>query len=655
MAINQLGFEQAATLIAALHTQVTGQSSIAPTDTASFVSMAQATLQAGYEPVLNAIGQVLGRTLIAVRPYSRKFKGLEMSSERWGGITRKINFGENALDPYTALDPDQIGDPTFNLTDGSSIDQYVVKKPKVLQTVYVGQNVYESSYTIFTKQLDTAFSSPAEFSAFMSGLMTHFSNEREQYLESLSRAILCNMIGAKKVLDAAGVDLQIIDLLAEYNTATGQSLTATTVKLPANYPAFTKWCYAYIQHVSELFTERTEMYQRPLTNFHIMRHTPKADQRLFMDADFLAHMTAEVLADTYHDNFLRYSEVEAVNFWQAAKDPNEVNVKPVYLNADCEFVNATDPVLVEGIVGVLMDRDAAGYNLADDTLVASPYNAKGQYYNLYNHVRIQLQNDLTEKAVVFCIGGSVNPNPPQPSGGKVFEGEVFAMQSDPDVNYAGSDPMYLDYRFNTPSPVPSSIFVTVDGVEVEIPRFETDQALVYGEFDDDQNPIFTNYPYAVIFMGGDTADCEQFIFDTAEEDTYDVQINVPGVASPEPERTTLYDGSVTLTVDGEHSSTGEVQLEEGHEIDLNGQIPNSVIVTAGGVTTTIPRFPAEDPCYGNYEGTYGEGYPVFITYPFFIHLNVTDLVCDSIDVDAPVASAGTFDIKIEAYVYPKDK
>ena len=404
MAINQLGFEQAATLLAALHTQVTGMASITPTDTASFTSMAQATLAAGYDPVMNAIGQVLGRTLIAVRPYSRKFKGLEMSSERWGGITRKINFGEKALDPYAALDPDLIGDPTYALADGGSIDQYKIKTPSVLETVYVGQDVYESSYTVMKKQLETAFRSAEDFGAFLSGLMTHFSNEREQYLESMSRAILCNMIGAKKVLDSQGVDLQIIDLLAEYNTETGLSLTSTSVREPDNYPAFCKWAYAYIQHVSEMFTERTEMFQRPLTSFHIMRHTPKADQRLFMDADFLAHMTAEVLADTYHDNFLRYSEVEAVNFWQAAKDPNEVNVKPVYLNGDCEYVNATDPVLVEGIVGVLMDRDAAGYNLADDELVASPYNAKGQYYNLFNHVRIQLQNDLTEKAVVFCIG-----------------------------------------------------------------------------------------------------------------------------------------------------------------------------------------------------------------------------------------------------------
>ena len=492
MGINSLDFEQSATLIAALHSQVTGIASITPTDTASFISMAQATLRAGYEPVLNAIGQVLGRTLIAVRPYSRKFKGLEMSSERWGGITRKINFGENALDPYTALDPDQIGDPTFSLTDGDSIDQYVVKKPKVLETVYVGQNVYESSYTIFTKQLDTAFSSPSEFGAFMAGLMTHFSNEREQYLESLSRSILCNLIGAKKVLDSAGVDLQIIDLLAEYNTATGQALTSTTVKLPANYPAFCKWAYAYIQHVSEMFTERTEMFQRPLTSIKIMRHTPKADQRLFMDADFLAHMTAEVLADTYHDNFLRYSEVEAVNFWQAALDPNEVNVKPVYLNGDCEYVNATDPVLVEGIVGVLMDRDAAGYNLADDDLVASPYNAKGQYYNLYNHVRIQLQNDLTEKAVVFCIGGGAVVS------SDIFNGKAITqMDAQMGVAISGKIPMGEGVSYADAAAAPAKIEIEYDGNTYEITKTVSGTIASYMVMTELSAPDFENYPVMV--------------------------------------------------------------------------------------------------------------------------------------------------------------
>ena len=488
MAINTMGFEQASALLTALYSQVTGSADAStPVDTSSFVSMAQATLRSGYEPVMSAISQVLGRTLIAVRPYSRKFKGLEMTADRWGGITRKINFIDNALDS---------ADPTFALVEGQPVDQFVVKKPKVLETHYYGQNVYESSYTIFTKQLDTAFSSPAEFASFMSGLMTHFSNEREQYLESLSRSILCNLIGAKKVLADASVANQVIDLLAEYNTATGQSLTATTVKLPANYPAFCKWAYAYIQHVSDMFTERTGMFQRPLTNYAIMRHTPKVDQRLFMDADFLAHMTAEVLADTYHDNFLRYSEVEAVNFWQSALEPDAVNVKPVYLNASAEYVNAESAVEVEGVVGVLIDRDAAGYNLADDDLVSSPYNAKGQYYNLFNHVRIQLQNDLTEKAVVFCIGGSVNPSP---AGTVLYNGPYETTAGPGGLNIA----VLTTTETLTSDHLPASLTVDLNGTEVTLPAVMDGDVHkgIWGEMNG-ETPSFVTYPCAV-FVSGD--------------------------------------------------------------------------------------------------------------------------------------------------------
>ena len=54
--------EQAYQLINLLHTQATGQVAITPTDYSSFVSVAQATLQAGYEPTLQAISQVLQRT-----------------------------------------------------------------------------------------------------------------------------------------------------------------------------------------------------------------------------------------------------------------------------------------------------------------------------------------------------------------------------------------------------------------------------------------------------------------------------------------------------------------------------------------------------------------------------------------------------------------
>ena len=249
--------EQAYQLINLLHTQATGQVAIQPTDYSSFVSVAQATLQAGYEPTLQAISQVLQRTIVAVRPYSEKFKGLQMTAETWGGILRKINFA----------DREAIEDPTHETVEGQSIDQYVVRKPKILETRYVGSDVYLGSYTIYREQLKVAFENESNFGAFMSGLMTHFLNERTQWLENLKRGILANAIAGKNAIGGSSV----IHLLTEYNTLTGLSLTATTVMQPANYKPFMQWVYSRVSEISRLMSERSGLFQQPITGVPIMR------------------------------------------------------------------------------------------------------------------------------------------------------------------------------------------------------------------------------------------------------------------------------------------------------------------------------------------------------------------------------------------------
>lgn len=389
MAVNTMGIQDAYALIAELHLQATGRKVLTPVNTVDFISVAQATLANGYEPVLNAISQVIGRTLVAVRPYDRKFKGLETSAERWGGIIRKLSFA----------DKDPISNPSFTLTEGAAVDQFVVRKPVVLETRYVGSDIWQGQYTITTKQLELAFSSPEEFARFMSGLMTHFANEREQWLEEMSRITLANFMGALNVLGTG----HVIHLLTEYNTATGLSLTATTVRQPANYPAFVRWMYARVNTLSRMMTERSQLFQQTITGYPILRHTPVADQRIFLDADLLSHMEAEVLADTYHDNYLSMAETEAVSYWQNIQSPNSISIKPVYVDSTGAVVTNAANQAVSNIVGVMFDRDAVGYNIYQDTLDASPYNAKGQYYNLFNNVRIQYQNDVTEKGILLVL------------------------------------------------------------------------------------------------------------------------------------------------------------------------------------------------------------------------------------------------------------
>lgn len=388
MAVNTMTKEQAYQLITAIHKQATGQNAIQPTDLSSFISVAQSTLMAGTEQTLNAITQVLQRTIIAVRPYDEKFKGLEYSADTWGGIIRKINFA----------DTDPEADATHYTVDGQSVDQYVVKKPKVLETRYVGSDVYDAHYTIFKQQLKTAFTSEENFGAFITGLLEHFSNERKQWFENLKRSILANAIAGKYEIN----DSSVIHLLTEYNTETGLSLTAQDVMLPANYKPFMQWVYSRVAELTRLMSERSELFQQKITGFPIMRHTPLRDLRVYMDAKFLESMDARVLADTYHDNFLKYSDVEAVSYWQAIQNPREVSATPVYVDNTGAVKNGNAQV-VENVIGVLFDRDAMGYNIYEDVLETSPYNAKGQYYNLYAHADVQLQSDFTEKIVVLLL------------------------------------------------------------------------------------------------------------------------------------------------------------------------------------------------------------------------------------------------------------
>ena len=392
MSVNVMNFEQAATLLTSLHEQATGQTAITPTDESGFVSMAQATLRAGYDPIINAISQMIGQTLIAVRPYGAKLMGLEKSAGEWGGIKRKINFIEGTPED----------EQSYNLTDGSAIDQYVVKKPKILETHYYGRAIYSDIYTLgIEAQLKTAFTSSSEFGRFMSGLMQHFANQREQWLEDMRRGLVSNFIAAKYTADGGTGDM-VVHLLTEYNAATGGSYTSTTIKDPANFAGFTRWLYARLNTLARLMSERSEKFQQRVNGKPIMRHTPAADLKVYMLAEYKDMIDAMGLAVTYNDNYLKTADTEGISFWQSIDDSDEIQITPAYVDSDLAIA-AASPVTLTDVVGVMFDRDACGYHIYRDTLETSPYNARGSYYNMFPHVEVQLMNDITEKGIVLIL------------------------------------------------------------------------------------------------------------------------------------------------------------------------------------------------------------------------------------------------------------
>lgn len=392
MSVNTMNFEQASVLLTALHQQATGQTAIVPTSMEDFVSMAQATIRTGYDPVLNAITQVLNRTIVSVRPYERKFAGLNWGSDRWGAVVRKLNFIEG--------EPEE--EQAYNIPDGKLSGVIPIKKPKVLETHFYGRNIYSDVYTVSEKQLTNAFKSYDSFNEFLSGLMTHFSNQREQWLEEMARGGVANFIGAKITADTNSPNGQVLHLLTEYNTETGLSLDSQTVRQPENFTPFIRWMYGRLNTLARKMSERSELFQQKLNQGHIMRHTPARDLKAYMLAEFKDQIDAQALATTYNENYLKMADNEGVSYWQAIEDPAKIQITPSYIDGDGAIATA-DAVDVDNVIGVFFDRDAIGYNIYDDTIDASPYDALNRLYNLVPHVEIQMLNDITEKGVVLML------------------------------------------------------------------------------------------------------------------------------------------------------------------------------------------------------------------------------------------------------------
>lgn len=389
MANNDLTFNQISTVLTDIVQQATGQTVIAPVDAKEFVTVGQLALKAGYDPLLQAISQVLSRTIFSVRPYSRKFKGLEVSNQRFGNWTRKLNIS----------DASWVDTPRFELVDGQSIDQYTVHKPNILQTNFYGSNVFDlEPITIFKDQLDCAFESADEFARFISMIMSNASDRIEQAHENIARATIGNLIGAKVQYDSDNV----IHLLTEYNTLTGLSLTAKTVYQPDNFVGFMQWVWSRLENISDMMTERSLKFHINVTGKEIMRHTPKERQRVYMYAPARHQITSRVLADTYHDNLMRFAYTETVNFWQNIDSPTDVKVKPVYLKNDGTIIEG-EAETVNNVFAVITDAETMGYTVVNQWSATSPFNAAGGYTNYFWHFTDRYLTDFTENAVVLVL------------------------------------------------------------------------------------------------------------------------------------------------------------------------------------------------------------------------------------------------------------
>lgn len=359
--------------------QAIGRTDVSRLDTEGLISVGNVVLSssANTEAFLNTLAQRIGKTIYRFKDYNNKFKDMVISDMRMGAILQSIKIKM----------PDAVSDPTYSLTNGESVDHYTVSKPDVVQKLFVTRTPYMFKITVQRETLKEAFSSVEAMGSFISLIFGEVRNAIELALENLGRLTLC---GAMSEISQS---TQIYRLVTMYNTeyelAGDDALTATTA---LHSDSFLRYAIGQINHIIDMMQDMSTLYN----DGSVPTFTSKEDMKIRILSGFKRRLETVTEYAAFHDQFVDVDgSYSTINFWQGEKAPSNVSVK-----RPSDGENFTE----DYVVACVHDRDAFGIYQIDETVLTTPVNAAGQYYNQFWHEKQARYIDKSFNMVIFTLG-----------------------------------------------------------------------------------------------------------------------------------------------------------------------------------------------------------------------------------------------------------
>lgn len=324
----------------------------------------------------------IGQVIFVNRLYAGGVPSVLMDSWEYGSVVEKIS----------ADMPEAEENDSWNLQNGQTYSQDTFYQPKVSAKFFNSKVTFDVKLSFTTEQVKESFSNVNELNGFISMLETGVKNSMTVKLDGLIMRTINNMTG--QILNSAN-GLQKVNLLTEYNTASGQTLTANKALMDKDFLKFAsltiKKYQARITKMSTLFNAGGKARFTTTDNLHTV-----------LLSDFADSAEVYLLSDTYHNDTVSLPNHETVPYWQgsgksyAFNDISKIDVKIDAGNKTPKAVTQT------GILGVMFDTNALGVSNLNQRTTTS-YNARAEFYTNYYKMDAGYFNDLNENFVVFYI------------------------------------------------------------------------------------------------------------------------------------------------------------------------------------------------------------------------------------------------------------
>lgn len=391
-------------------------------DTSTFVSAGETILSYGTENVLNSLGLLMGRILIAARPYKGKFDLINaIDTGLYTHRLMKISYYSNKALPSGAFNTDLYTNLAPTFTNGQNKDangdpqstksqwEQHYYEPMVMN--FAGSSVWDECVTIPEVQLKQAFRSEGEFNDFFSGIMVRHQNDIELEKEAFRRAVVLNKIGGIYDLGNTVSPGSVVNLTAGFNAFYGTSYTSVQLRSTYLKEFLAYMVFTIKNDIKKLENESIKFHWTPASNSGnpLLRHTPRDKQKLFLYEPLMLQSEALVLPEIFNEKYLNIEKnYEGVEFWQNENNPSGVNVTPAI--PDVDSTSATYGTQIKGaaanipyVVGLLFDEDGLMTDFQMERADSTPLEARKLYRNLWMHFSKNLIDDYTEKAILYIM------------------------------------------------------------------------------------------------------------------------------------------------------------------------------------------------------------------------------------------------------------
>lgn len=374
--------------------EVLGETGVLTEDLSNLVDLGKEIIDTdNVDSYVKKLVNHIGKVIFVNRLYAGGVPSVLMDSWEYGSILEKV----------TADLPEATENKSWDLNDGEDYSPNVFYKPSVSAKFYNSKVTFEIPMSFTELQVKQSFSSASQLNGFISMLVTSIENAMTVKLDALIMRTINNMTaetlvneltGAENKLDLTGTSVKAVNLLKLFNEGKTASSKVTKVNALTN-PEFIRFATYQIG----LYQDRMSKISKLFNVGGKERFTPKDKLHTILLADFAKASTTFLGADVYHAENVNLPTHETVPYWQGSgetysiDDVTSINVK----------TSSGSDVKVDGIIGVMFDRDALGVtNL--DRRVTTNYNPKAEFYNNFYKFDAGYYNDLNENYVVFFIG-----------------------------------------------------------------------------------------------------------------------------------------------------------------------------------------------------------------------------------------------------------